>query len=278
MAITASNEAALFALRGLQDATHLFTQATRRLSTGLRVIQPSDDPGAYHFGERMRAYQKSYDRLLIDNQANRSLVQTADGGIDTIIAHLQKIRTLAINSANSTLTSADRKANEAQLVSLRNEITSISNSTKFNTKVLLDGSFAVGRSTLAFQVGPDNGNVIRLNIRTLSATAIGIGGIAVSTQAAASAAISVIDSAISLVTREAANVGATDNRLEIGRNFIASQNDAYLQAISGALDADIASETVALAKASILRQTASSALAQANLYPQNVLAAILPGK
>lgn len=274
--ITASSEASLLALRGLNDATNLFNRATRRLATGLRVSQPSDDPGSYAFAERLRSRQLSYERLLIDTQVSRSLAQTAEGGVSSIVTHLQTIRTLAINSSNGTLTTADRNANQAQLVSLRSEITSLSNTTIFNGKVLLNGSYAVGRSTLSFQVGADSGNVIRLNIRTVSSTALGIGTISVSTQASASAAIARIDSAITIITGEAASIGAIDTRLEIGHDFLESQNLAYLGAISATVDADLASEAVNLAKASILRQTSSAMLAQANLYTSNVLTAILP--
>jgi len=276
MAITASGEASIFALRGLNDATNLFNQATRRLATGLRVGSPSDDPGSYAFAERLRSRQLSYERLLIDTQVSRSLTQTADGGVDTIITHLQRIRVLAISSSNGALSSADRNANQVEMVSLRNEITSISNTTVFNGKVLLDGSFAVGRGTLQFQVGADSGNFINLNIRTLSATALGIGTISVSTQASASAALTPIDNAIRTATGEAASIGATDRRLQIGYDFLESQNLAYLGAISATVDADLASEAVNLAKASVLRQTSSAVLAQANLYTSNVLSAILP--
>lgn len=276
--ITASNEAALFALGGLDEATRLFSLSTQRLATGLRVSSPSDDPGSFAFANSLKARQLSYDRLKIDNQASRSLVQTANAGIATILKHLQTIRTLAVSSANGASTTSDRNANQTTLNSLRNEITSISQTTIFNSKVLLDGSFASGRATLKFQVGVDNGNVLSLNIRTLNTTALGIASISVSTQTNASGALANIDSAISIITSESAKTGSVDNRLKIGGQFIATVDEAYQNAISGALDADLAQETVSLAKASVLRQTSTAALAQANLYPQNVLAAILPGR
>ncbi|MEK8024218.1 MAG: flagellin [Candidatus Hydrogenedentota bacterium] len=276
--LTASNESALVALGGLKDATRLFSLSTSRLSTGLRVQSPSDDPGSFAFANRLQARQRSYDRLLIDNQASRSLVQTANSGIETILDHLQTIRTLAVSSSSGASTTADRNANQATLDSLRDEILSIAQTTEFNSKILLGGSYASGQSTLTFQVGADSGNTITLNIRTLTSAALGIDSISVSTQASASGAITGIDSAINIVTSESATTGSADERLEIGADFLDSVNTAYKSAINGALDADLAEETVAFAKASVLRQTSSAALAQANLYPQNVLAAILPGK
>jgi flagellin len=272
-----SNQAALIALGGLHKATDLFTTATRRLATGLRIESPSDDPGGFAFSTRMRAQAKSLEKISIYNQASRSMVQTASDGISTIIEHLQTIRTLAVSSANSTLTSADRRANQTQLASLRNEINSIANNTTFNGKSLLNGTYASGKATLSFQVGVDSGQVIRLNIRTMTAAALGIGSIDVSTQTGANTAIGLADSAISLSTTAAANTGSVENRLELAGNFVDSQWQNYERAIGGVEDADLARETVNFAIASILRQTSAAALAQANAYPQNILSAILPG-
>jgi flagellin len=272
-----SNQAALIALGGLHKATDLYTKATRRLATGLRIESPSDDPGGFAFSTRMRAQAKSLEKISIYNQASRSMVQTASDGISTIIEHLQTIRTLAVSSANSTLTTADRQANQTQLASLRNEINSIANNTTFNGKSLLNGTYASGKATLSFQVGVDTGNTISLNVRTMTATALGIGSTDVSTPSGANSALTAVDAAIATATTAAANTGSVENRLDMAGMFVSQQWENYEKAIGGVEDADLARETVNFAIASILRQTSAAALAQANAYPQNILSAILPG-
>ncbi|RMH59124.1 MAG: hypothetical protein D6679_02785 [Candidatus Hydrogenedentota bacterium] len=274
--LTQTNLAALAAFRGLEFATDLFTTSTRNLATGLRVNSPGDDPGSFAMSERLKARLSSLQRLENDNQVSLSLVQTAEGGLENILSDLQTIRTLALSSASSSATTADRNANQTQYSSLQKDITSIANNTIFNAKSLLSGDYAAGTATLKFQVGADANNFITLNIATMTAAALGVDNLDLTTQTGATAALALVDSAINIVTNESANVGATDTRLQNNDTFLNSQADAHTQAISGLIDADVAQETINLARAQVLQQTSSSALSQANLYPQNVLAVILP--
>jgi len=275
--ITRTNLAAISAYNGLVSATKLFSESTLRLSTGLRINNPSDDPAGYVFSERMKTNLRSLEQVQRYNQTSRSMVQTASDGISSIIDLLQDMRQLAVASANSTLTTADRTANQTQFSSLRDQIDSVANNTFFNAKSLLDGSYGSGTATLKFQVGADANMTITLNISSLTAAAIGVSTLSVDTQANANTALTGLDSAIDLVTNEAANVAVVDNRLEKAGDLVSNQIENSTTAISGVEDTDIAEEAIKLALASILRQTSSAALAQANLYPQTVLSAILPG-
>lgn len=275
--ITRTNLAAISAYNGLVSATKLFSESSLRLSTGLRINNPSDDPAGYVFSERMKTNLRSLEQVQRYNQTSRSMVQTASDGISSIIDLLQDMRQLAVASANSTLTTADRTANQTQFSSLRDQIDSVANNTFFNAKSLLDGSYGSGTATLKFQVGADANMTITLNISSLTAAAIGVSTLSVDTQDNANTALTGLDSAIDLVTNEAANVAVVDNRLEKAGDLVSNQIENSTTAISGVEDTDIAEEAIKLALASILRQTSSAALAQANLYPQTVLSAILPG-
>jgi len=275
--ITRTNLAAISAYNGLVSATKLFSESSLRLSTGLRINNPSDDPAGYVFSERMKTNLRSLEQVQRYNQTSRSMVQTASDGISSIIDLLQDMRQLAVASANSTLTTADRTANQTQFSSLRDQIDSVANNTFFNAKSLLDGSYDSGTATLKFQVGADANMTITLNISSLTAAAIGVSTLSVDTQDNANTALTGLDSAIDLVTNEAANVAVVDNRLEKAGDLVSNQIENSTTAISGVEDTDIAEEAIKLALASILRQTSSAALAQANLYPQTVLSAILPG-
>ncbi len=274
--VTRSNEAALFALRGLNAATDLFGTATRRLATGYQVERPSDSPAGFGIATRFRARLSSLETLSDYNQVSNSLVQTASSGLESILDQLREIRTKALSSINSTLTTADRNANQTEVTQLLSQIGTIASTTQFNSRNLIDGTYATGRATLTFQVGADSGNVLRLNIRTSTASALGVSSVSVSTQAAATSALTRIDSAINLVITSAASLGAVQNRLTSIGDFIDAQIEAHEGALGAIVDADLGKETVNLALASLLRQTSSAALAQANLFPQDVLAAILP--
>lgn len=276
--ISRSNLAAVSAYNGLRNANQLFAESSLRLSTGLRINSPSDDPAGFVFSERLRTNLRSLETLQTYNQASSSMVETASDGISSIIDLLQEMRTLAVSSASSSLTTADRTANQTEFASLRDEINSIANNTFFNGKSLLDGTYASGQSTLLFQVGTNPNMIINLNISTMTAAGIGVSTLSVDTQSNANTALTGIDSAINLVANESANVASVNTRLENAGDLIANQIENHENAISGVTEVDIAKETVNFAVASILRQSASAALAQANLYPQSVLSAILPGR
>lgn len=275
--VTRTNMAAINAAYNLNTATLQFAQATSRISSGLRIQSPSDGPADYAIANRMATYQASLERLSIDTQTNRSLVQTANTGIDAIIKDLQKIRTLALESMSSSLTTSDRRANQTEVTSLLADITSIANTTFFNAKSLLNGTYASGKSSLIFQVGANTGNYITLNIRSMQSSALGLGSIAVSTITTATAALAKIDSAVTIATSQAASVGSVDERLANAGSLLDNQIELYEQAVGAIVDADLSQEIIKQAEAQILRAAGASALAQANLYPQDILSVILPG-
>lgn len=278
MAITATNTTAYRALAGLQSATELFDDATMRISTGLRVRSAADDPGAFSMGTRLQTRTLSLQATRIGVQTDISLTQTAEDAIGSIITSLRTIRTLALNSSSATTTTADRTANQTQVNDLIAEINRISASTFFNGKSLLNGDYKSGKSTLFFQVGPDAGadNRITMNIRTMSATALGVNDVDVRSINSALAALDDIDSAINVSTAEDANVGGKKNRLESAEDNLSDSILNHRSAISSLLDADLAEAIIDQARGALLRDTSASALAQANLSPQKVLGAILP--
>lgn len=270
-----TNVPALRAARGLAVAQSLFDQATQRLSTGLRINTPGDDPGGFAISTRLRSRVKALEAAEANVQDGLSLAQTADSGIETIIDLLQEMRTLAVQSLSSTATTADRSAHNAQFQDLITEITRIASTTEFNGKVLLNGAFATGVATLKLQLGPEAGSFTTLNIRTLNSTALGVADENVSTQVAASAAIVAVDSALDIVLVEAGKVGGKVTRLETAAQYLEDQQLALETGISGHMDADIATETVNLTRSSILRDLAASTLAQTRGFPADAVRILL---
>ena len=274
--ITITNLAALSALGGLQDATSLLQKSTSQLASGLKVARASDNPATFALSKKFEARVASLEQLETDGQIALSLTQTAEAGISTILDHLASIRVLAISSSSGSSTTADRQSNSKQVQSLLTEINSIASSTLFNSKSLLDGTFATGSSTLFFQTGPDAGNKISLNIANMNTTTLGVNAIIVSTVAGASAAITTVDAGTSKATSESGTVGALSNRLTASNSLLSSLVDTHTAAISAMVDVDFGEAIVEQARAQILQASAASALAQANLFPQSVLAALLP--
>lgn len=276
-----TNVPALLSARGLAAAESLYAQSTYRLSTGLRVNTPGDDPAGFAISTRLRSRIYALESAEVNVQDGLSLAQTASEGVEAIIGLLQEMRTFAIQSLSGTATTADRNANNVQFQDLVQEINRIASTTEFNGKVLLNGSYAVGTATITLQLGPESGSWTALNIADLKATALGVADETVTdddpvaAQTAASAAIIAVDDALDTVTEEAGKVGGKMTRLEHAADFLESQQAALAIGVSGHLDADVAAETINFTRASILRDMSASMLAQTRAFPSNTIRIIL---
>ena len=239
--------------------------------------------------------------VIIPNQGNRNtndgiaLAQTMEGALDETTAMLQKIRTLAVQSANGTNTADDRKAIDAEAKALQAEITRIAEDTKFGGKTMLIGMTAGSifntaanatgsKGAVTLQVGANNGDEISFtmaNMRFSKIVSAGMaktanagfsdGKIVLGTASAAKAAIDLMDKMIAVVDTQRSNLGAIQNRLESSirnqSNVAANQSDAR----SRIRDADFAEESANLSQQSIIQQAATSMLMQANSRPQLAL-------
>ncbi|MCL6611780.1 MAG: flagellin, partial [Peptococcaceae bacterium] len=210
---------------------------------------------------------RGLDMAVKNAQDGISLIQTAEGALNETHAILQRMRELAVQSANDTNTDADRTALQAEVSQLVSEINRIAQQTEFNTQKLLSGGFT-GK---LFHIGANAGQNITVAISDMGASALGVNSLSISAQTAANAAISTIDAAIALVSTERSALGAIQNRLEhtIANLSTASENLAASE--SRIRDVDMAKEMMEFTKMSILQQAATAMLAQANQQPQGVL-------
>ncbi|SDQ24137.1 flagellin [Virgibacillus subterraneus] len=185
---------------------------------------------------------------------------------------LQRMRELAVQSANDTNTDTDRAEMQKEVDQLAGALTDISQDTEFNTKNLLDGSFEG-----TFHVGANEGQNLTLEIGDMSAEALEVQGetegtgIDVSTEEAADAAITTIQEAIDSVSGERSKLGAVQNRLDHTINNLGTSAENLTAAESRIRDVDMAKEMMNFTKNNILSQAAQSMLAQANQQPQGVL-------
>ncbi|MDU8673313.1 MULTISPECIES: flagellin N-terminal helical domain-containing protein [Paenibacillus] len=262
------NIAAMNTHRQLNNNTTNTNKAIEKLSSGLRINRAGDDAAGLAISEKMRGQIRGLDMASKNAQDGISLIQTAEGALNETHSILQRVRELAVQSANDTNTDADRAELQKEVGELTTEIDRISTDTEFNTKKLLDGA---GVSGAVFHIGANIGQNIKLSIGNMGATSLGISTVAIGTQSGANAAISVLDAAITKVSSERAKLGANQNRLEHTINNLGTTSENLSAAESRVRDVDMAKEMMNQTKNNILAQASQAMLAQANQQPQAVL-------
>ena len=268
-----TNYAATFAANAAKQTTVDLDRAMEKLSTGKRINYARDDAAGQAITARLSAEitgLKVASRNAADGQA---MIDTAEGALQETHALLLRLRELAVQSSNGTLTTADRQSLQAEGAQLEAEITRISDTTSWGGLNILDSTFSEG---VTFQAGTKEGgsNLITVNIKDMAATAATIGIVAsfsIGSFTNAQSMITQVDEAISGVSEVRGDLGAVSNRLN---STIANldQVRVNLTASRGRIeDADFATETGNLARAQILQQAATAMLAQANASQASVL-------
>ncbi|MBL0385519.1 flagellin Hag [Tumebacillus sp. ITR2] len=262
------NLTALNTYNRLTSNTENASKSMEKLSSGLRINRAGDDAAGLAISEKMRGQIRGLDQASRNSQDGISLIQTAEGALNETHDILQRMRELAVQSANGTYTTTDRAKIAGEVNQLQKEITRIATQTEFNTKKLL----ATGL-TLDFHVGANSGQTITLSINQMAASSLKVdsGSITVSIRANAEAAVANINSAINTVSKERANLGAYQNRLEHTINNLSTSSENLTAAESRVRDVDMAKEMMKFTKDNILSQAAQAMLAQANQQPQGVL-------
>ncbi len=284
-----TNVASLNAQRNLSSSQTSLGTTLQRLSSGLRVNSAKDDAAGLAIAERMNTQVRGMSVATRNANDAISLAQTAEGALGTIGDSLQRMRELAVQSANGTNTEKDRISLQAEFNQLQKEITRVVSGTKFNDTELFTDATA-----FTFQVGAGTNTAtdqIEVTRNQLSGGTAGTSGSVVAGTDAANAilttvttvsdiktdassalnAIKDIDAAIDAINSERATYGAAQNRFQavISNLQVASENTAAAR--GRIMDADFATETANLSRTQILQQAGTAMLAQANSLPQNVL-------
>ena len=270
-----TNYGGIFAAKASGQSQGLVDTAMERLSTGKRINNAGDDAAGQAIATRLTAEIQGLSMASRNAADAQSMVDTAEGAMQEVHTILLRMRELAVQSANGTLTDADRDHTDAEFQQLEAEITRISDNTKWAGKGLIDGSLSTG-SAVTFQIGEGANQTIDVTIKNFAATAPAISSVgqAVSTAAKAQLSIARLDTAIANVSSERGKLGAVSNRLTSTMTNL-DQISMNLSASKGRIeDADFAAETGNLAKGQILQQAATAMLAQANASKQQVLTLI----
>ncbi|GDX71558.1 flagellin [Chloroflexota bacterium] len=262
------NLASSSAQRGLSASQDAYAKQANRLSTGLRINSASDDAAGMAVSEKLKNQVRGLNQAQRNAQDGISLIQTAEGGLAETHSLLARMRELAVQSGNDTLSTSDRLNLSAEFTQLQAEITRLASTVTFNGISLLDTA-----ASKTLQIGANSTDT--LTVATTDNTAatllVDAATINITSQTVSATALAAIDVAVNTVSSNRANLGATQSRLEsVGRSLaIASENTAA--ANSRVADADIAASMSELVRAQILQQAGISVLAQANQAPSLVL-------
>ena len=267
-----TNVASLNAQRNLNKSQLGLNRSMQRLSSGMRINSAKDDAAGLAISDRMTSQVRGLNQAARNAQDGISLAQTAEGALVETTNLLQRMRELAVQSANDTNTATDRSSLDAEFGQLQEEIQRIAANTQFNSRGILNGS-AAGAGALTFHVGANAGQTITVSITSMGVDTLNVdsGDAGVTSQASANTAITTIDTAIADVDTERGNLGAVMNRLESTIANLSNVSENLSASRSRILDADIAQETSEMTKNNILQQAGVSVLAQANQSTQLAL-------
>ncbi len=266
-----TNVASLTAQRNLSMSQSSLATSMQRLSSGLRVNSAKDDAAGLAIAERMNAQVKGMNVAIRNANDAISLSQVAEGGLGKVGDALQRMRELAVQSANATNSAGDRSNLDTEFQQLGAEVTRVLAGTQFNGTAIL----GAGAGAQAFQVGAGTtaNDVITVTTTdlTANATITAVTGGGVTTAALATTAINNIDAAITTVASQRATFGAVQNRFDSVIGNLQSSAENQAAARGRIMDADFASETANLSRAQVLQQAGTAMVAQANALPNGVL-------
>lgn len=278
MAIYITNIAAMQARRHFNNATARVNTAMQRLASGLRINSAKDDPAGLQISNRLTAQINGYKQANRNTADGQAFAQTYEGALDETVNMLQKIRTIAIQSANGTYTSEDRKAMQAEVDALSEEITRIAEQTKFGGKTILlgDQSTMLDNGFMTLQVGAYADDTISIDLTQSfklddiyaalpnNNGSVANGSFTVDTADGAKNVLADIDAMIGIVDAQRGEIGALQVRLDsvmrLNENMTANLSDAR----SRIRDTDYAEESANLMEASILQQASLAMMMQAN--------------
>jgi flagellin len=255
-----NNIEAMDAHRQLASSSTRLSKSMEKLSSGLRINRAADDAAGLAISERMRGQIRGLQQAQRNIEDGVSLVQTAEGNLDEVHSMLQRVRELAVEYQNGTLSDANHTAIQSEVDQLKDEIERIGSTAKFNGISLLNDS----TTAVTFQVGANDGEQIAVSLISL-ASVLG------SWSDLSSATLGDIDAAIDAVSSARASFGSVQNRLEHALNSTAVYAENLTAAESRIRDVDMAEEMVKLTKEQILQQAGTAMFSQANQQPQSVL-------
>jgi flagellin len=272
------NMSAVFASRQLTEVEERMDKSIEKLSSGEEINRAGDDAAGLAVSEKMRTQIRGLGQAEKNAQNGLSFIQVAEGSYQELNQVMQRIRVLAVQSANGIYSRDDRLQMQVEVSQLIAEVDRIATSAEFNRLKMLRGEYAKASKTgsMFFHVGANQDQRIRVYIATVSSKAFNLvneGNVkrTISTVAGANAMIGHVDSALDRLNRQRADLGAYYNRLENTIKALQINYENTMAADSRIRDADMAAEMVEFTKDRILVQTSAAMLAQANTKPKLIM-------
>jgi flagellin len=267
-----TNIASMTAQRSFLESNNALEQAFERLSTGKRINSAMDDAAGLAIGTDLTSRVRGLEQAVRNVNDGISMVQIVEGAFDEVTTIVQRMRDLAVQAANGSLSTTERNYLDSEQGKLATALDNVMNQAKFGNVDLADGSGVsvviqsgaetTDLTTLALTSGSDD------SASNLSLTATNIN---ITTAAGALTSIAAIDGALNTIAGQRATLGAQQSQLESTVRNLANVAENTAAAAGRIMDTDYAAETANLTKAQILQQAATSVLAQANAQPQAVL-------
>jgi flagellin len=268
-----TNVSSLNAQRFLSSNTSALNKSMERLSSGYRINKAGDDAAGLALSEKLRSQIRGSQKAADNVQDGINVLNITDGALQSVTDYLQRMRELAVQSGNDTYSSAQRQSMKDEFDQLVSGINQISSSTQFNGVFLLNSD---PRATaMRFQIGAnDVDGVDTINVggqgifTSVSAAALGVDALYLSSNAAALTTITALDTAIADINTKRGKLGAINNRLETTANNLATFVENASSSESRIRNVDVAMESANLSRNQILQQASAAMLSQANQAPQ----------
>lgn len=273
------NQSAAFAARHEGINTANIQKTAEQLSSGMRINSAKDDASGLAVSEKMRSQIRGLNQASRNVMNGVSMLQTAEGYMQSTTDILQRIRELAVQSSNGIYSDEDRAMLQTEVEQLVSEVDRISQTAEFNGMTLLSGRFAEDGIKLQVGANVDQNFVVKLG--DMSATALGLKGtgqdgteqtISLADSETANMALATVDEALKIVNKNRADIGASMNRMEMTKKGIDVASENLAASESRIRDADMAKSITEHVKNQILQSTSVSLLSQANTNSQSVLA------
>jgi len=272
------NMSAINAHKSLKFTHWDIDKSMQKLSSGMRINKAGDDASGLAVSEKMRTQIQGLRQAERNTEDGMSFVQTAEGYLYQSAQIIQRIRVLAVQSANGIYTREDRQLIQVEVSALIDEVDRIASQAEFNRFKVLTGEFSKvnPKASMWFHLGANQNQRERVFVGTMTASAFGFKqgerlALSLSSPGGANTAIGVLDAALQRLSKQRADLGAYYNRLELTAKGLMTAYENIQAAESRIRDADMAEEMVDFTKNTVLVQTGTAMLAQANLKSQTVL-------
>jgi len=266
MSVINTNVSALSAQNALRTNARSMNTSMEQLSTGSRINSAKDDAAGLAIGQNMTSQIRGLNMAVRNINDGVNMMQTAEGAMIEQSNMLQRMRELAVQASNGTVSTTQRGYLNTEFQALATQIGSISSQTTWNGTNLLNTT-----STFSFQAGQASGQTINVVVTSMGTASLGVSTASITTAAIAQTTIATLDTALNSINSQRATIGAGINRMTYAADNMSNISANATASRSTIMDTDYATASTNLAKNQIIQQAATAMLAQANQQPQSVL-------